>query len=536
LFYILTVCHLSAKAEDRSLDGTGNNLLNPAWGSAGTVYARRSPAAYGDGQSAIDATLPNPRVVGNALFNQDELKPSANRLSGFVYAFGQLITHDMQETVSGDEEFVFLIPEDDPLFFPAEVAMTRSLFDPATGNSPDNPRQQINFTSSFLDGSVIYSSDPERASMLRGGPAQPGAKLRTSSDINGDGQNLLPRDAFGPNPAAEFVAGDNRVNDNVILTAMQAVFMREHNRLVDELIATHPQWTADQLYERARKLVGAQLQVVTYKELLPALLGPHAPSIEGVYDPDVDPSILNEFATVCLRLGHSMLTPDFKRIANDGRRLESIELIDAFSNPSLLNTSAELDLLLKGLSLEVQEEVDLGLVDGMRFALLDAFDLSRARDHGLADYNTMREAFGLPRVTSFAEINSDETVQAKLEAVYGDVDSIEPFAGVLAEEHLPGANVGPLAAAVFSDQFTRLRDGDRFWFTNDEQLADDRSWLMNQTLADIIGRNTGATGLQENVFMVPEPATLNMLVGMLWLRRRKRVSSSPVGTRCPKGG
>jgi len=51
------------------------------------------------------------------------------------------------------------------------------------------------------------------------------------------------------------------------------------------------------------------------------------------------------------------------------------------------------------------------------------------------------------------------------------------------------------------DQFTRLRDEDRFWYQNQftgEQL-DAVQWT---TLADVIERNTGLTDLQENVFYV----------------------------------
>jgi hypothetical protein len=50
-----------------------------------------------------------------------------------------------------------------------------------------------------------------------------------------------------------------------------------------------------------------------------------------------------------------------------------------------------------------------------------------------------------------------------------------------------------------SDQFQRLRDGDRFWYQrvfSGGQLAQ----LEHTTLADIIERNTGVRGLQDNVF------------------------------------
>lgn len=499
-------------AEFRSFDGSGNNLAHPDWGSAGSNFTRLPAVDYADGISqARLAGRPNPRAVGNALFRQSVSRPNSRRLSGYVYAFGNLLSHDSQETIAGTTESVeFRIPPNDPFFaFNLRVQLTRSLFDPNTGTSRENPRQQINFATSFIDASQIYGSDEQVASILRGGPANPGARLRTSNDINGDTENLLPRDAFGPRPDAPFVAGDGRVNDNIVLTAMHTLFMREHNRLVDVLSSQNPNWSADELFHRARKIVGAQHQAITFNEFLPALLGPYAPSPQGKYDPHLNPTVLNEFPTVFLRIGHSMLPDAFLRVQNDGQAAPGgpVPLVDAFFDPSKLTTSQDLDLFLKGLSVEVQEEVDLKFVDAMRIALLDAIDIQRARDHGLPDYNTLRAAYGLPRVTSFAEITSDVSIQNAIAAVYPDINTIDPLVGVLAEDHLPGANVGPLVAAGYRVQFERLRNGDRFWYEWDPDFSPaEIAELRNTRLADIILRNTGITSLQANVFFaVPEP-------------------------------
>ncbi|QEG37052.1 peroxidase family protein [Bythopirellula goksoeyrii] len=506
----------------RSFDGTNNNLAHPEWGSVGSNFVRVAPVAYVDQTSVPDiAGRPNPRSVSVALFQQTEPHPNARRLSGYVYAFGQFLSHDMQLTQTGQDEFIsFRIPSNDDIFFPNQtVALTRSVFDPLTGTGPDNPQQQVNFSTSFIDASVVYGADEASASVLRGGPVNPGARLRTSNDINGDGQNLLPRDAFGPRPDADFVAGDSRVNDNVVLSSLHTLFMREHNRLVDGLAIEHPDWSEEDLYQRARRMVGAQLQAITYNEFLPALLGPLAPSPHGIYDPNIDPSIINEFPAVFLRIGHSMLTDSFLRIENDGQPASEgpIPLEDAFFNPSALATSRELELFLKGLTFEIQEETDLEMVFGIRAALLGAIDIQRARDHGLPDYNTFREAYQLPRVTSFTDITPDVAIQQTLEAIYGNVDSIDPIVGALAEAHLSDASVGPLVAAVYAEQFRRLRDGDRFWYQNDPDFTpEELDVLQRTTLADIIRRNTGVLEIPDNVFfsVIPEPTTFLILAGV----------------------
>src|SRR5207245_2050419 len=128
--------------------------------------------------------------------------------------------------------------------------------------------------------------------------------------------------------------------------------------------------------------------------------------------------------------------------------------------------------------------------------------VQRGRDDGLADYNGMRAAYGLPRVTSFAQITSDLAVQQGLQQVYGNVNNIAAFIGTLAEDHVPGADVGPLTKAVIVNQFTRLRDGDRFFFLNPNEFsfAEQADILANTSLAKIIERNTAITNLQADVF------------------------------------
>lgn len=50
-----------------------------------------------------------------------------------------------------------------------------------------------------------------------------------------------------------FVAGDVYANENVVLTSMHTLFVREHNRWVDELAQQNPEWDAETLYQKAKK-------------------------------------------------------------------------------------------------------------------------------------------------------------------------------------------------------------------------------------------------------------------------------------------
>ena len=85
-----------------------------------------------------------------------------------------------------------------------------------------------------------------------------------------------------------FLAGDVRANENVELTALQTLFMREHNYQAGLLKAAHPTWTDEQLFQGARAIVIGEIQSITYNEFLPALLGNNALTAYRGYNANVN--------------------------------------------------------------------------------------------------------------------------------------------------------------------------------------------------------------------------------------------------------
>jgi hypothetical protein len=578
----------------RSITGYGNNqLVKPTWGMSGTDLLRVSPVAYADGISAHSVPNPlSPREISNNLNNQsdpifsgaDNLgTPQSKDLSDFAYLWGQFIDHDMDltPTQQGSSAEQFPIPADTRTFSGGLTdkmgveQFSRSVFDPNTGSSTSNPRQQINADTSYLDLSQVYGSTQVVADALRvvegytfNGTPILGAKLKTSPGDLLPFDNLnyftqaqinalnMANDAQQVPESSLFAAGDVRANENIELTAMQTLFVRNHNRLVDQLSTMSPAafgfsvWTDNNLYQEARKLNIAEEEITTYTEFLPAILGTNALPTYSGYKPWVNASIATEFSTVGFRFGHSLLSNGVGRVNNDGTAVNdpfsangsTVNLTEDFFRPDLINPngvkvnlvdlngnpdphiSTGIGAILKADASNAANETDLLLIDEVRNVLfgipnvpgtdLAARDIQRARDDGIGTYNQVRVAYGLPAVHSYADISSDPAVQAELRATYGtvnghdNVNAIDPFEGMLAENHLAGSDVGPTVKAILSKQFANLRDGDRFFYLNENFTQAEQALIaQGDTLASVIENNTNITNLQSNVFFFKESIT-----------------------------
>lgn len=503
----------------RAFDGRHNNIDNPAWGSAGIALLKKAADAYADGVSTPTDGRPNARTISNLVFAQDESVPHALGGSDIVWQWGQFIDHDITLSPDNlDEAFPIAVPSGDPVFDPMGIGqmtieLHRSASDAGTGT--DNPRRQVNALTAFVDGSQVYGSDRARASALRANDGT--GKLKTSEHGKFLPFNTGGLDNEGGAHRTDlFVAGDLRVNEQIGLIAMHTLFVREHNRLADVIAAGNPGLGGDEIYELARKIVGALIQNVTYSEFLPFLLGPDALGEYAGYDASVDPTIASEFSAGAYRVGHTLLSSNLHLLDDDGESTH-VGLRDAFFRPAFYD-DRDIAEVLRGFATQRAQNVDALVIDDVRNFLMrgpggPAFDLvalniQRGRDHGLSDFNTVREAYGLDPVTSFADISSDADVRQALADAYGSVDDLDLWVAALAEDHVEGASVGATLQAVIAEQFRRLRDGDRFWFENDPFFAantDLRDEVRSTTLADIIRRNTSVgSELSHNVFVVPD--------------------------------
>jgi hypothetical protein len=504
------------------------------------------------------------------------------------------------------------------------LGFTRSAETTGTGTSTANPREQTNQLGSYIDASAVYGTTPATEDWLRQGPLD-GDPTNNSALLMLPGGYLPTRDARGDPAAAPamdtegrlladpndgFVAGDFRANENIGLSAVHTLFAREHNRIVGLLPGT---LSDEDKFQIARRVVIAEEQYITYQEWLPAM-GVSLPQYTG-YNPNVNAAITNEFAAAAYR-AHTQIHGDGLELDNqaanrysaadlanlsaqgavvahnpDGtvsidvaftlmafnpnilKTLQEGPVLQALGKESQYNNDEEIDNQLRSTLFVVPSSADTTCLNGPTqpncfnaVADLGADDIQRGRDHGTGTFNQMREAYGLPPVTSFTQltgestdalpagetindphildiasakdidgntlnpnaavedlnnqdpvfVNRSATLAARLKAIYGNVNNVDAFVGIFAEKHVPGSELGETALKIWQTQFQALRDGDRFYFGNDQGLSFIKNTYgidFRHTLAQIIEMNTDETAATLNptgdVFLAPDASLPN---------------------------
>ncbi len=478
---------------------------------------------------------PSARVLSNATSNLDEgeTDPSSNGLTAINWTFGQLINHDLNLARLSEDSFNIDIPQDDANFTPdipttptinrqedggLEFEFPRNAAIEGTGVMEDGnaiPREVANDLTHWLDLSAVYGSDDGLAQSLR---AFDGGRLKVfSEETEATNDDLLPADEQqvmrgGFFQGVGFLAGDERVSEQDALAAQHTLWLRNHNRIAQDLSRYHSDWSDEQIFQRARQINIAQYQQVVMYEWLPLQIGDEVGSYEG-YDSSETPQISDEFNAAGFRFGHSQTGTIIETIDESGNAT-SLPLLTTFGAPNI-NQGGDVDAILLGSTVTLDEDIDTNVVFDLRNALFPpagvGFDLysaniQRGRERGLADYNQVRDDFGLERIKNFKQLTSDRELANTLKDLYGTVEDIDLLVGLFAEDPVAPSGAGETIQAIVGEQFARLRDSDRFWF---ERTIEDGGFFTSEEIeeikqtsfADLIKLNTEIDNLQENVFL-----------------------------------
>ncbi|OTF78511.1 Thyroid peroxidase-like protein, partial [Euroglyphus maynei] len=511
-----------------------NNRKHPEWGASVSPFLRLLPSNYEDGLAKpigwfdndwwknlnVRQRRPNPRKVTQELLSTQDITNDEwhNHL---LMQFGQFLDHDLTFAALSDNRN--LLENDivdcertcqnvEPCYSILRtdiedkcIEFKRSAEYCGTGYTSVIfgqliQREQVNIITSFIDGSQIYGNNLEVSNYLRHPNPQNNSLLNSNIISNrtflpyNDNQLLLSMDCQ-PEPELYqecFLAGDHRANEQLGLLVFHNLWLRNHNLLVKKLQILRPEWSNDKIFHEVRKIVAAQLQIITYRDWLPLIIGSKGMKMLGAYNgynETINPSISNVFATAAMRFGHTLVNKNLiKKLANIHRnekpKNDSIDgetkIHRAFFRPDFLSKTNTFDSILLGLIMTplkmalpeqaITDELTERLFKLSRYTPLDlaSINIQRGRDHGLPDYNQWRKFCGLKIANNFEDLKyeiKNENIRKKLKKLYGHPDNIDLYvAGIMENSDDHDGKIGPTFRCLIVDQFKRLRDGDRFFY------------------------------------------------------------------------
>ncbi len=304
-----------------------------------------------------------------------------------------------------------------------------------------------------------------------------------------DERNLEPA-----KKAKLFAMGVERANVQIGYVMLNVLCLREHNRLCDLLAKNYPTWDDERLFQTARNI----LLVVIMKIILEEYINHITPYHFKFF---VDPSsFTNErwYRT-------NWMTMEFSLVYRWHSALPSTLIYGGQEIPmqaSLWNNQMLIDQGLGTLFEETssQPAARIGLFNTADFLLpveLASIDLGRKSQ--MASYNDYREMCQYPRVTDFNQITSDPDAQRYLKDLYGNVDRVEFYVGLYAEDVRKNSALAPLIGRLvgidaFSQALTNPLLAESIF--NPETFSP-VGWEVihtTNTLSDLVKRNTPQNG------------------------------------------
>uniref|UniRef100_A0A915PUS5 peroxidase n=1 Tax=Setaria digitata TaxID=48799 RepID=A0A915PUS5_9BILA len=500
----------------RSFDGVCNNLQKPLLGAAFRPYHRHLPPEYDDKISepisSSRITRPAAREVSRILLSSSQTVVH-DKYNAMVMQFGQFISHDIAKTTlqpsakctscQAVPSICMVVPisaKDSNQMFKQRRCLKISRSAPICGTGRNGvPREQLNENTAFIDASPLYGSSVKDLHKFRHGKT---GFLRMNKFNN---QMVLPFDqskcSTPQKCTATFTAGDIRVNLFIGLSAVHILFTREHNRIATILQKLNPTWSGDRLFQETRKIVGAEVQAITYNEFLPKILGNTMGRLVGPYkgyDPAVNPTVSNVFTTSAYRFGHGMLQEFYQRLDFLGNNISHGGFLfgDGVFKSGKILFEGGIDPILRGFMMTAVKRphrMSKSITEKMFGSTdLGSVNIQRGRDHGLASYNKWRHFCGMQMATDFEDLKNeilDKNIRNGLMRNYRTPDDVDLYIGSMVEDPVIGGLVGTTLACLIGNQFRRLRDGDRFYYERPglftaEQITEIRKVTMASIICD----------------------------------------------------
>ena len=508
-----------AYARARTADGTHNDLDDPAMGRAGSRFGRNFPLERVHREPLPDLMEPNPRTVSRELMTRYRFQP-ATGLNSLVAAWLQFMIKDWFSHGKGpsDDLWEVALVDSDP-WPDRPMPIPRTPVDPTLPAGVDAPPTYVNTETHWWDGSQLYGNDLAAQARLRSGTD---GKLR----ILADGRLALPSEpALDPTHVPGWWLG---------LSLMASLFTLEHNAICDRLKDAYPEWSDEELFQRARLVTAAVIAKIHTVEWTPAVIGhpttrtamranwyglvgerltkrlgrvSRSEVISGIPGSPtnhfgVPYALTEEFASV-YRM-HPLIADDwtFRSAGGDqpieerafheltGPQSEAIQ--DRISFEDLLYSLGRTHpgaIRLHNFQHDLQTFVR---PDGKLLDLV-AVDILRSRELGVPRYNEFRRLLRLPAAKSFEALTDSPQWAEEMRRVYrDDIERVDLTVGMFAERLPKGFAFSDTAFRIFILMASRRLNSDRFFtrdYTREVYTREGMRWINETDMTAVILRH-----------------------------------------------
>lgn len=304
---------------------------------------------------------------------------------------------------------------------------------------------------------------------------------------------LYPKD-WSQEQAEErlFALGHPRFNSHFGLVLVQTFWIREHNNICDMLIKNHSDWDDERIFQTAR--------IICLGELTKYVIEDYIKHIAGDVGIRFDPTIIHDspfqfhnrahYEFNYLYRWHSMV-PDSLTLNGKEVSYKDLQwapnLVTKFGCKALLEHASEIKMPRLGLH---------NTPDFLRN--LEVTTLLHSRVLKTESYNAYREFFGYAKAKDFSDITKDKLLQEELKNIYENVDNVDYYVGLMAEDHIGNGMTGELMQTqlsfyAFSALYSNKLFSKENW-TEEVFTKEGMERIKNTRLSDFLNTNLQETG------------------------------------------
>lgn len=222
------------------------------------------------------------------------------------------------------------------------------------------------------------------------------------------------------------------------------LWFREHNRVCDILMKEHPEWEDEQLFQTTRLILIGETIKIVIEDYVQHLSGYY---FKLKFDPELlftqqfqyQNRIAAEFST--LYHWHSLL-PDSFEIQDQDYTYQQF----MFNNSILLDHG--LSQVVRSFTRQRAGRISGGWNIPAAVQTVAKASIDQSRQMRYQSLNAYRKHFMLKPFKSFQDLTGEKVLAAELEELYGDIDAVELYPGLIVEK--------PRRDAIFGETIIEL--------------------------------------------------------------------------------